>query len=130
MDSMIRFENTSKLYALGRRSIREALAQLPQRLRSVIKPIERSRDRKLSKERYHWAVRNVSFDVTRGTALGIIGPNGAGKSTLLKLLAGITRPTVGMVEVRGRVASLIELGAGFHADLTGRENIYLNGSIL
>lgn len=77
-----------------------------------------------------WVLRDVSFTVRRGEALGIIGHNGAGKSTILKLLAGVTAPTVGKVRVRGRSAALIELGAGFHPDLTGRENVYLNGSIL
>jgi len=77
-----------------------------------------------------WAVRDVSFDVRRGEALGIIGANGAGKSTILKLLAGITTPTVGRIVVHGRLAALLEVGAGFHPELTGRENAYLNGSIL
>ncbi|MGC9025325.1 MAG: ABC transporter ATP-binding protein [Chloroflexia bacterium] len=76
------------------------------------------------------ALDRVSFNVQAGEVLGIIGPNGAGKTTLLKLLSRITRPSAGLIEVRGRVASLIELGAGFHPDLTGRENIYLNGAIL
>ena len=77
-----------------------------------------------------WALHDVSFEVRPGEAFGIIGPNGAGKSTMLKLLAGIMRPNEGRVDIRGRVSALIELGAGFHGDLTGRENIYLNGSIL
>jgi ABC-type polysaccharide/polyol phosphate transport system ATPase subunit len=77
-----------------------------------------------------WALHDVSYNVQAGEAFGIIGPNGAGKSTLLKLLAGILRPTSGTIDVRGRVSALIELGAGFHGDLTGRENIYLNASIL
>lgn len=76
------------------------------------------------------ALRDVSFQVRRGEALGIIGPNGAGKSTALKLLAGILRPDEGRVNVRGRVAALIEVGAGFHGELTGRENVYLHGAIL
>lgn len=81
-------------------------------------------------EKEFWAVKDVSFQVKRGEALGIIGPNGAGKSTILKLLSGIMRPNKGDIKVNGRLSALIEVGAGFHPDLTGRENIYLNGSIL
>ncbi len=81
-------------------------------------------------DREFWALRDVSFQVERGQSLGIIGPNGAGKSTMLKLLSRIIKPNRGTYEVRGRVSALIEVGAGFHQDLTGRENIYLNGTIL
>ena len=77
-----------------------------------------------------WAVRDVDFEVQFGRALGIIGPNGAGKSTMLKLLTGILRPSEGTIRMRGRVASLIEVAAGFHQDLTGRENVYLQGAIM
>ena len=77
-----------------------------------------------------WALRDLSFDVVRGEAFGVIGHNGAGKSTLLKLLAGITTPTAGRIEIRGRLAALIEIGSGFHPELSGRENVYLSGSIL
>ena len=81
-------------------------------------------------EKYHWAVKNVSFSLQAGDSLGIIGPNGAGKTTLLKLLSRVTKPTDGNILVNGRLSALIELGAGFHPDLTGRDNIYLNGTIL
>jgi ABC-type polysaccharide/polyol phosphate transport system ATPase subunit len=77
-----------------------------------------------------WALRNVSFDVQRGEALGVIGPNGAGKSTLLKLLASITAPTEGEILIHGRLSALIEVGSGFHPELTGRENVFLSGAIL
>src|SRR5919201_3227498 len=77
-----------------------------------------------------WALRNVSFEVRRGEALGIIGRNGAGKSTILKLLSGITAPTEGEITIRGRLAALIEIGSGFPPELTGRENAFLNGTIL
>ena len=77
-----------------------------------------------------WALRDVSFEVAAGSTVGLIGPNGSGKSTLLKAIGGIIQPTTGVVERRGRLAALLELGAGFHPDLTGRENVYLNASIL
>ncbi len=77
-----------------------------------------------------WALRDVNLEVKRGETIGVIGPNGSGKSTLLKLIAGVSRPTEGKITVNGRIAPLIELGAGFHPELTGRENVFLNGVIL
>ena len=112
------FEGVSKLYRLGGLStLRSAVAELT----------SRRRDRSLGD---FWALKDVSFRVEPGESLGLIGPNGAGKTTTLKLLSNITRPTEGRVVVQGRLSSLIELGAGFHPELTGRENIYLNGAIL
>src|SRR3954453_1558806 len=85
--------------------------------------------RRPSRETF-WALRAVNFDVAHGEVVGLIGRNGAGKSTLLKVLSRITDPTAGMVEIRGRVGSLLEVGTGFHPELTGRENIFLSGAIL
>jgi lipopolysaccharide transport system ATP-binding protein len=90
---------------------------------------KRTTEEKSSKEEF-WALKDVSFDVNPGDRLGIIGRNGAGKSTLLKILSRITEPTTGKIRIKGRVASLLEVGTGFHPELTGRENIYLNGAIL
>lgn len=77
-----------------------------------------------------WAIKNVSFEIKKGQRIGIIGPNGSGKSTLLKILAGVTKPTKGKIKIKGRVASILDIGAGFHPELNGRENIFLNGQIL
>jgi lipopolysaccharide transport system ATP-binding protein len=104
-------------------SLRDLLPALAHR-------ITRRRTRTALEEREFWALRDVSFDVQRGEAFGIVGANGAGKSTMLKLLTGIMRPTSGAIRVTGRLSALIEVGAGFHPDLTGRENVFLNGTIL
>ena len=102
-------------------------------LRDLIPAITRGlfkRNRDLAGDREFWALEDVSFEVSRGQAFAIIGPNGAGKSTILKLLSRVMRPTRGELRIDGRISALIEVGAGFHPDLTGRENIFLNGSIL
>jgi lipopolysaccharide transport system ATP-binding protein len=112
----IKFDQVSKRYRIGQK--------LPP-LREVF-----GMGRNAGSENIHWAVKDVSFELLPGEGLGIIGPNGAGKTTILKLLSQITRPTSGHIHVNGRLSALIELGAGFHPDLSGRENIYLNGSIL
>lgn len=114
----IRVENLSKRYFLG--------GPQSNSLRDAIVNLARGRGDK----RELWALHDVSFDVSDGEALGVIGHNGAGKSTLLKILSRITKPTSGRAEIRGRVGSLLEVGTGFHNELTGRENIYLNGAVL
>ncbi len=124
MTHSIEIQDLSKRYRIGRlqqrRTFREDIVEF------VKHPIRRRFDEADS----IWALRNVSFDVGEGEVVGIIGKNGAGKSTLLKILSKITYPTEGNIKVKGRVASLLEIGTGFHEELTGRENIFLNGSIL
>jgi ABC-2 type transport system ATP-binding protein/lipopolysaccharide transport system ATP-binding protein len=117
----VQFERVSKRYVLGdRKNAREAL----------VAAARRAVGRKPDPAREIWSLRDVSLSVADGEAVGILGRNGAGKSTILKLLAGITAPTSGLARTRGRVAALLEVGTGFHQELTGRENIFLNGAIL
>jgi lipopolysaccharide transport system ATP-binding protein len=127
---IIEVENLSKRYRLGQfnaQTMREEVEQLWARFRDR----GATGDSKLGGESSEfWALKDISLSVQRGEVLGIIGRNGAGKSTLLKILSRITEPTSGIAYIRGRVASLLEVGTGFHAELTGRENIYLNGAIL
>lgn len=127
----IRVHNLSKQYHIGARenanaTFREAVAGV---FTNPFRRLQQLSGRHDEEETF-WALKDVSFDVHPGEVVGIIGRNGAGKSTLLKILSRITEPTTGRVEINGRVASLLEVGTGFHPELTGRENIYLNGSIL
>ena len=130
-DIAIRAENLGKMYRIGAR--RAPYGRFTETLmRALAAPIRRLRDlgKPVPAEEFIWALQDVSFEIKRGEAVGIIGRNGAGKSTLLKILSRITEPTTGRVELHGRVGSLLEVGTGFHPELTGRENIYLNGAIL
>lgn len=129
MKPIVSVRNLSKCYRVGRLrnnnpTLREAFAGA---LRS---PLSRLRERRGGDENLLWALRNVSFEVEPGQVVGIIGRNGAGKSTLLKILAQVVKPSAGEVDIYGRVGSLLQVGTGFHPDLTGRENVFLNGAIL
>ena len=133
--AVISVENLSKAYRLGQigtGTLRDDLKVWAARLRGKPNPLLKigQADQGNRAGEIIWALRDISFQVEQGEVLGIIGRNGAGKSTLLKILSRVTAPTSGQVRVRGRIASLLEVGTGFHPDLTGRENIYLNGAIL
>jgi len=133
-DIAIRIEHLSKMYRLGVinngvlfRDIQTWIALK----RGKEDPHSKIGENKYSGDKDHfWALKDISFDIKQGDRLGIIGKNGAGKSTLLKILSRITTPTEGTIKIKGKVASLLEVGTGFHQELTGRENIYLNGAIL
>ena len=133
-DIAVRIEHLSKMYRLGvinNRSLHKDIQTWIALKLGKEDPNSRIGENKYAgdKDRF-WALKDISFDVKRGDRIGIIGKNGAGKSTLLKILSRITAPTEGSVKIKGKIASLLEVGTGFHAELTGRENIYLNGAIL
>lgn len=128
-DIAIRVENLSKKYRIGANqaryhTLRESI------MNGVSTSLERLKGNQPQEENIIWALKDINFEVKHGEVLGIIGRNGAGKSTLLKILSRITKPTTGRFELNGRVGSLLEVGTGFHPELTGRENIFLSGAIL
>jgi len=137
MAAAVRVQNLSKRYRIGIAETRFRYGLLREVLSDVVttpirlaKALTGGRTRAIHPASYIWALDDVSFDVEEGNVLGIVGRNGAGKSTLLKVLSRVTEPTKGMVTIRGRVGSLLEVGTGFHPELTGRENIYMNGAVL
>ena len=137
MDIAVKVENVAKTYRLGlthSSSLRETVNGFFRRVvkgkQTPVSVPDGSDPERLDSDGLFWALKDVSLNVPRGEIMGLIGRNGAGKSTLLKVLSRITSPSAGKVTMRGRVASLLEVGTGFHPELTGRENVFLNGTIL
>ena len=133
-DVTIRVENLSKRYRIGEhvsyRNLRETITECLKKPFRSSSGSDRSHGGGFQDDGYIWALKEISMEVKAGEVVGIIGPNGAGKSTLLKILSRITKPTTGYAEIHGRAGSLLEVGTGFHPELTGRENIYLNSAVL
>ena len=135
-DNVIEVKNLSKQYQLGKistrmlsRDISSAIAKLTNKV-DPNSQLHQNNIKTDTKAGRIWALKDINLNIKQGEILGIIGCNGSGKSTLLKILSRITSPTSGTIRIKGRIASLLEVGTGFHPELTGKENIYLNGAIL
>jgi lipopolysaccharide transport system ATP-binding protein len=133
--TVLKVENVSKSYRLGNVNLNTFVDDLKNIYKSKKHPIKKTdiseNDRtKVAESKFVWALKDVNFDLQQGEIVGIVGKNGAGKSTILKLISQVTAPSSGKIKIKGKIASLLEVGTGFHPELTGRENIFLNGAIL